>query len=143
MGRSTFQPIQNTTNTDITYTSLRSHTNPILESFRTTHTATDCVHPTEFSQQAEIIQPSAVESVISQPVITKEGHNSAKPKEDDLRIMEKLEMITNQMDILTQTVAIIEQRLTNTEDKLNYLMTSKTAQIEKNDEQKANNDVNN
>ena len=47
-------------------------------------------------------------------------HDSQKDYE--LRMLEKLEIITNQMDILTQTVAIIEQRLTNTEDKLNQMM---------------------
>ena len=46
----------------------------------------------------------------------------------EMRMLEKLEIITNQMDILTQTVAIIEQRLTNTEDKLNQMMNNNETQ---------------
>ncbi len=66
--------------------------------------------------KAEVIDCSAVQPAEGQPLIEKEGRER---RMEETRVLEKLEMITNQMDILTQTVAIIEQRLTNTEDKLN------------------------
>ena len=120
--KSTFQPIQNTPN--ISYSSIQHQ--PSLPDFSGNFSQNSHQH-----SASEVVHSSAIEPATSQPFIQKEKSeqnvariDQQRPKEEDLRVMEKLEMITNQMDILTQTVAIIEQRLTNTEDKLNYLMTT-------------------